>query len=131
MILKICDFMMRFGLRRVLPGDTRLHSYCCSPQPGRLSRRTLPEILREHERPAGANNARAGLDRLAMLVSMNASAPSSIEPLIAEAVHVLVHIARTHDGSRKIESILEVRGYEDVFRCHANLSDSNQSAGDP
>ena len=42
-----------------------------------------------------ANSARAGLDRLLQLVSMNENAPRSIEPLIGEAVHVVVHIART------------------------------------
>ena len=32
-----------------------------------------------------ANNARAGLDRLAMLICMNHNSPRTIEPLIAEA----------------------------------------------
>ncbi len=58
-----------------------------------------------------ANNARAGLDRLAMLISMHGNAPAGIEPLIAEVVHIVVHIARL-DGGRKIESILKVNGYE-------------------
>jgi len=59
-----------------------------------------------------ANNARAGLDRLAMLISMHPDSPKPIEPLIAEAVHVVVHIARTAEGSRRIESILQVEGFE-------------------
>lgn len=59
-----------------------------------------------------ANNARSGLDRLAMLVSMHPDAPSTIEPLLAEVVHVIVHIARTADG-RRIQEILSVSGYRD------------------
>ncbi|MCB0162230.1 MAG: Flp pilus assembly complex ATPase component TadA, partial [Caldilineaceae bacterium] len=58
-----------------------------------------------------ANNAKAGLDRLAMLISMHPDSPKPIEPLIGEAVHVVVHIARTPDGSRRIQEILEVSGY--------------------
>lgn len=58
-----------------------------------------------------ANNAKAGLDRLAMLISMHPDSPSPIEPLIAEAVHVVVHITRTPEG-RRIQEILEVSGYE-------------------
>ncbi len=57
-----------------------------------------------------ANNARAGLDRLAMLISMNPDSPRAIEPLIAEAVHVIVHITRTPEG-RRIQEILQVDGY--------------------
>lgn len=57
-----------------------------------------------------ANNAKAGLDRLAMLISMHPDSPKPIEPLIGEAVHVVVHIARTPDG-RRIQEILEVSGY--------------------
>jgi type IV secretion system protein VirB11 len=57
-----------------------------------------------------ANNARAGLDRLAMLISMHPDSPKPIEPLIGEAVHVVVHIARTPDG-RRIQEIIEVSGY--------------------
>lgn len=59
-----------------------------------------------------ANNAAAGLARLKSLISRNASAPAEIEPLIGEAVHVVVHIARTPEG-RRIEEILEVRGFTD------------------
>ena len=60
-----------------------------------------------------ANSASEGLTRLKSLVSRNKSAPSEIEPLIGEAVHVVVHIARTPDGSRRIQEILEVSGYAD------------------
>lgn len=59
-----------------------------------------------------ANDARAGLSRLAMLISMHPDAPRPIEPLIGEAVHLLVHIARTSEG-RRVQEILEVNGYED------------------
>jgi len=58
-----------------------------------------------------ANNAEAGLSRLQMLISMHPDAPHPIEPLIGEAVHLIVHIARTPEKGRRIESILEVRGY--------------------
>jgi type IV secretion system protein VirB11 len=59
-----------------------------------------------------ANDARAGLSRLAMLISMHPDAPRPIEPLIGEAVHLLVHIARTPKG-RRVQEIVEVDGYED------------------
>lgn len=59
-----------------------------------------------------ANNARAGLDRLAMLISMHPDSPKPIEPLIGEAVHVVVHIARTPEG-RRVQEIIEVSGYAD------------------
>src|SRR3984957_17665529 len=42
-----------------------------------------------------ANNAKAGLDRLAMLISMHPESPKPIEPLIADAVHILIHITKT------------------------------------
>ena len=59
-----------------------------------------------------ANNARAGLDRLAMLISMHPDSPKPIEPLIGEAVHVVVHIARSPEG-RRVQEIIEISGYED------------------
>jgi type IV secretion system protein TrbB len=59
-----------------------------------------------------ANNARAGLGRLAMLISMHPDSPKPIEPLIGEAVHMVVHIARTPEG-RRIQEILEVSGHAD------------------
>lgn len=58
-----------------------------------------------------ANNARAGLDKLAMYISMHPDSPSPVEPLIGEAVHVVVHIAR-EDRGRQIKEIVEVSGYE-------------------
>ena len=59
-----------------------------------------------------ANHARAGLGRLAMMISMHPDSPHPIEPLIGEAVHVVVHIAKTGDG-RRVKEILEVSGYTD------------------
>ena len=59
-----------------------------------------------------ANNARAGLSRLAMLISMSPEAPHPIEPLIGEAVHIVVHIARTPEG-RRVQEIIEVLGFRD------------------
>lgn len=57
-----------------------------------------------------ANNAKSGLTRLEMLVSMNSDAPKSIAPLIAEAVDIVVHIERTQEG-RKVQEVMEVSGY--------------------
>lgn len=57
-----------------------------------------------------ANDAGAGLIRLKSLITRNKAAPSEIEPLIGEVVHVVVHIARTPNG-RRIKEILEVSGY--------------------
>jgi type IV secretion system protein VirB11 len=59
-----------------------------------------------------ANNARAGLDRLALLISMHPDSPKQIEPLIGEAVHCVIHIARTQAG-RRITEIVEILKYED------------------
>lgn len=56
-----------------------------------------------------ANDTRSGLTRLEMLVSMHASAPANIAALIAEAVDVVVHIARTPQG-RRVQQMLQVRG---------------------
>jgi len=58
-----------------------------------------------------ANNAKAGLDRLTMLISMHPDSPTPIQPLISEAVNVVVHIARTTEG-RRVQEIIEVTGYE-------------------
>jgi len=58
-----------------------------------------------------ANNALSGLQRLKSLISRNSAAPADIEPLIAEAVHCVVHIARTPTG-RKIQDIMSIHGFE-------------------
>ena len=60
-----------------------------------------------------ANDAAAGLTRLSTLVSMNRDAPREIEPLIGEAVDVIVHITRTPTG-REVREILEVFGFDPV-----------------
>jgi P-type conjugative transfer ATPase TrbB len=59
-----------------------------------------------------ANNPHAGLTRLKSLISRNEAAPSDIEPLIGEAVHLVVHIARVSDG-RRVQEVIEIAGYED------------------
>lgn len=59
-----------------------------------------------------ANNAVAGLTRLRSLITRHPAAPSEIEPLIGEVIHVVVHIAKTPEG-RRIQEILEVAGYVD------------------
>ena len=74
-----------------------------------------------------ANDAVAGLARMVMLVSMNPRAPRSIEPLIGEAVDVLVHIERKEGGAgRIVREILEVKSYDPEKRVYvfdANLSE--------
>ena len=55
-----------------------------------------------------ANDAMSGLTRLESLISRNASAPKEIMPLIAEAVDMVVHIARIPQG-RHIKQIIEVQ----------------------
>lgn len=57
-----------------------------------------------------ANNATAGLTRLRSLISRNISAPKEIEPLIAEAVDLVVHIARTSTG-RKVTEIIAIEAF--------------------
>ncbi len=57
-----------------------------------------------------ANDALSGLTRLESLISRNPSAPKEIMPLIAEAVDMVVHIARTPQG-RHIKQIIEVQGF--------------------
>lgn len=59
-----------------------------------------------------ANSALAGLTRLKSLISRNEAAPSDIEPLIGEAVHLVVHITRTPDG-RRVQEIYKISGYAD------------------
>jgi type IV secretion system protein VirB11 len=59
-----------------------------------------------------ANHARAGLDRLPLLISMHPDSPKQIEPLIGEAVHYVIHIARTQEG-RRVSEIIEILRFED------------------
>ena len=65
-----------------------------------------------------ANSAESGLVRLSTLVSMNLNAPRSIEPLIGEAVDVLVHIARKDGGGRIVREILEVKSFDPEKRAY-------------
>lgn len=57
-----------------------------------------------------ANDAEAGLTRMAMLISMHPDSPRPIEPLIAEAVHLIVHIERTPQG-RRVSQLMQLKGY--------------------
>ncbi len=71
-----------------------------------------------------ANNAKSALDRMSLLISMNPDAPRAIEPFIASAVDVVVHIAKTPDG-RRVQEMIEVTGYdEDGFETH-NIGGEN------
>jgi type IV secretion system protein VirB11 len=60
-----------------------------------------------------ANNAVAGLARMVTLVSMNPSAPRSIEALVGEAVDVVVHIERKDGGAgRVVREVLTVEKWD-------------------
>jgi type IV secretion system protein VirB11 len=59
-----------------------------------------------------ANNAKACLSRLEMAVGMHPESPKRIEQVIAEAVGLIVHIAKTPEG-RRVQEVLEVTGYRD------------------
>ena len=72
-----------------------------------------------------ANNARAGLDRLVMLVSMHQDAPRFIEPLIGEVVHMVIHIARTKEG-RAIKGMLNIQGYRDGMYIISDLNEEGK-----
>jgi type IV secretion system protein TrbB len=56
-----------------------------------------------------ANDALSGLARLKSLISRNKAAPSDIESLIGDVVHLVVHISRTPTG-RRVREIIEVQG---------------------
>jgi type IV secretion system protein TrbB len=56
-----------------------------------------------------ANDALSGLARLKSLITRNQSAPSDIETLIGDVVHLVVHISRTPTG-RRVQAIIEVQG---------------------
>lgn len=58
-----------------------------------------------------ANNSEAALQRLHSLVTRNPFAPSQIEPLIGEVVHLIIHIKKTLDGRRVVAEMLKVSGY--------------------
>ena len=58
-----------------------------------------------------ANNTLSALTRLRSLISRNPCAPREIEPVIGEAVNVIVQISKTSEG-RRIKEIREIQGYE-------------------
>ncbi|EGG7967319.1 P-type conjugative transfer ATPase TrbB [Salmonella enterica] len=58
-----------------------------------------------------ANNTLSALTRLRSLISRNPYAPREIEPVIGEAVNVIVQISKTPEG-RRIKEIREIQGYE-------------------
>ncbi|AZK89867.1 P-type conjugative transfer ATPase TrbB [Xanthomonas oryzae] len=67
-----------------------------------------------------ANDELAALTRFKSLIARNDAAPNDIEPLIGEAVHVIVHIARTEAG-RRIQGIIEIQGYENGCYITRNI----------
>ena len=58
-----------------------------------------------------ANNTLSALTRLRSLISRNPFAPREIEPVIGEAINVIVQISKTSEG-RRIKEIREIQGYE-------------------
>ena len=67
-----------------------------------------------------ANTTRDALTRLQSLVSRNEAAPSHIEPLIGDVVHLVVHIARVPEG-RRVQEVIEISGYQDGRYRTTNL----------
>lgn len=67
-----------------------------------------------------ANNPAAGLIRLKSLITRNESAPTDIESLIGEVVHLVVHIARMPEG-RAVHEVLAVSGYTNGHYITNNL----------
>jgi len=65
-----------------------------------------------------SNTASSGLTRLSSLISMARDYPKPIEPLIGDAVDLIVHIAK-ENNSRKIKEILLVTSYN----THTNSYD--------
>jgi len=59
-----------------------------------------------------ADHALGGLAKLGLYVSQHPHAPKPFEPLIGEAVHLVVHIVLTPAG-RRVSEVLCVQGYRD------------------
>lgn len=59
-----------------------------------------------------ADHASGGLTKLGLYVSQHPHAPKPLEPLIGEAVHLVVHIVLTPAG-RRVQDVLSVTGYRD------------------
>ena len=59
-----------------------------------------------------ANDARSALTRLKSLVTRHEFAPSDIETLIGQTVHLIVSIARTPEG-RRVQEITKLSGYQE------------------
>jgi P-type conjugative transfer ATPase TrbB len=59
-----------------------------------------------------ANNARAALSRLRMLVSRHPESPKPVEPLIGEVMPIVMHITRDPERGRCVREVLEVTGYD-------------------
>ena len=57
-----------------------------------------------------ADHASGGLTKLGLYVSQHPHAPKPLEPLIGEAVHLVVHIILTPAG-RRVQDVLSVTGY--------------------
>ena len=61
-----------------------------------------------------ANSPKDMVSRLETMVLMGSELPSqAIRSQIASALDVMIHLERTHDGKRRVVSIMEVDGYEE------------------
>jgi P-type conjugative transfer ATPase TrbB len=65
-----------------------------------------------------ADSAREGLPRLSSLISMAPDYPKPIEPLIGDAVYLVVQIAK-ENNSRRIKEILQVTAYNTHTNSYA------------
>ena len=68
-----------------------------------------------------ADSAREGLTRLSSLISMAPDYPKPIEPLIGDAVDLVVHIAK-ENNSRRIKEILQVTSYNTHTQSYEIIS---------
>jgi len=68
-----------------------------------------------------ANSARAGLVRLEQLIAESGSA-KDMRPLIAEAVDLVLFIAR-ENGQRRLKELITVDGFEKGSFCFSTLDE--------
>ena len=100
----ILRLILRMRPDRILVGETR----------GPEALDMLDAWNTGHEGGAASlhsNTTKSALTRLRSLISRNPFAPREIEPVIGEAVHVIVQISKTPEG-RRVKEIREVQGYE-------------------
>ena len=79
-----------------------------------------------------ARSARDMMARLETMAMMGGNLPlTAIREQIASAIDLMVHLGRSRDGSRRVETILEVQGFDrgkEKYRFR-NLYERNREAG--